>query len=1024
MPPLKIWGQGELAGLPIPMAGEATRDRGWFRSLDEYRGDRGLGANVLEGDPIRPGEATPASLSRRTFLQLLGGGLGVTSLGACFKPPNGQILPYGRSIPNVVPGEPLHYATAYEIDGVATPLLVTCFDGRPTKVEGNPDHPENLGSTGVFEQALLEQLYDPTRLQTISEKGTVRSGDAFEAALRASLKKLEANRGAGLRLLVNPTGSPFLLQLRTKVLAQFPLAQIIEYRSVDFDPSAGTQLAFGTPATPRYDLTKADVVVALDADPLWTQPYGQRIPRELASRRTPEGTRPMNRLYAVEANYSLTGMMADHRVRARSAEIGHLALALLHRIAAQRSIAGLSAPAIDVGPHAKFIEAVASDLLRNVGKSLVLVGPRQPAEVQAIGHLLNLALGNIGTTERLELLPGPAAGVSSGTNALRALGKDIDEHRVEMLLVLADNPVFSAPPELALASRIGAVPISVYLGYYLDETARAARWTVPLAHPFESWGDARAADGSLVVCQPLLAPIFGGRSEAELLSLVLDEVKPVHDQLFEAWHKRVAPDAPAFSERWAELLRKGFHEPAPPSAPQASLGSRAQATVTKVAQSAPANGLSLGLYPSYQVHDGRFGRNGWLQELPDPITKATWTNVALVSPQTAAQLGLRTGALVELSLHGRSITLPAYVLPGHVDGEISVALGFGQRAALPNVAKPSYLPPDLINGTSSVTDQLAGVDAYPLRTLDAPWFASGLELRATGESKAVALTQEHWSMEGRELALQRPVTALSEGKDLAGSLHTEEHKPSFYAPVEYKGFRWAMAIDLARCSGCSACVVACQAENNIPIVGEDEVNRGREMHWIRLDRYFVGNDLANPGAITQPVACVHCEDAPCEYVCPVNATVHSDEGLNEMVYNHCVGTRYCSNNCPYHVRRFNFLNYSYHNKSATEQMVFNPEVTVRSRGVMEKCSYCVQRIERGRISARVEGRDIKDGDIKTACQSVCPTQAISFGTLSDPHSRVSELRRDPRAYQLLKDLGTRPRTSHLVRLKNENPELA
>ncbi len=1027
MPSLKVWGQDDLSA-EAPAAGGETLERGWFRSVEEYRGDRGLGAKVLEVDPIRPGEAAPSSLSRRNFLQLLGGGLGVAGLDACFKPPNGKILPYSKQAPNVLPGEALHFATAYEIDGLVTPLLVTCFDGRPTKVEGNPDHPENLGATGVFEQAILEDLYDPNRLQTHAEKTKSLTQAEFDTAFTDAVKKAEGNQGEGVRLLVGPTSSPFLRAQRLKVLTRFPKAKVVEYRALNVDETQGTALAFGAALSPRYEPEKADVVVALDADPFWTVPHGQRVPRELAKRRVPGEGRPMSRLYVVEGNLSVTGTMADHRLRARSADIGKLALALLHEVTLQRPLAGLSVPTVDVGANTKFVKALAQDLLRSAGNALVFVGGRQPAEVQALGQLLNLALGNIGNTVHLRPLEPTPAGFVSGPEGLTELTKDIDAHKVELLFIAADNPVLSCPTELKLAQRIAAVPASVYLADHWDETARAARWTAPRAHAFETWGDAVAADGSTLVCQPLLAPLFGGRSEAELLGVLNDDSTPAHEKIYDAWHQRLGPAIVAFDEPWAEVLRKGFRPADAQPTREATLGAGAAAAVAKVAQSPAASDLGLGLYASYQVHDGRFGRNGWLQEMPDPITKATWTNVALLSAKTAEKLGVVTGSLLELSVHGRQATLPAYILPGHVDNEVSVALGFGQRSALPNHIKPSFTTPDLVKGTKSVTDEVTGVDAYPLRALDALWFTDGLKARPTGEPKQLALTQEHWDMEGHALALEQPLAALTaavaQKKHLAGEMHPEEEDPSFYEPYPYKGLKWGMAIDLARCSGCSACVVACQGENNIPIVGEDQVNRGREMHWIRLDRYFTGNDLDNPGVITQPVACVHCETAPCEYVCPVNATVHSDEGLNEMVYNRCIGTRYCSNNCPYHVRRFNYLNYAYDNKTETEKMIFNPDVTVRSRGVMEKCTYCVQRIERGRISARVEGREIKDGDIKTACQSACPTQAISFGSLNDKQSQVAEKREDPRAYLLLKDLGTRPRTTHLVRLKNKNPELS
>jgi len=1051
MPSLKIWGQDEALGASAPKAeggaeaasasvaapSEETLARGWFRSLEEYQGDRGLGARV-DVQPVVPGEPIPDSLSRRSFMQLLGGGLGVAGLQACFKPPPGEILPYGKQPANLLPGEPQHYATGLEIDGIVSPLLVTCFDGRPIKVEGNPEHPENLGSTGVFEQAVLEQLYDPTRVQSVTEQGQIRSDESFRAELSKALKQQEATQGAGLRVLVTPTTSPLLAKRRAQVLQRFPKAKLVEYAPLELGFEAGTQLAFGRRLTPSYSLDKADVVVALDADFLWTVPYGQRAAREFAARRVPQGARPMNRLYAAEANLSITGMMADHRLRARSSEIGSVALGVLHAVTAQRPLAGLSVPAVDLGSHARFVTAMANDLLKAGGKSLVLVGPRQPAEVQAVGHLINLALGNLGETvsfrpvaNQLETersaLAGAAAGAptADATQGLRELVQDIDQKKVELLVVAAPDPVHSCPSDLNLGGKLGAVAFSAYLAPYHDETAKQAKWIIPAAHAFEHWGDGIAADGSHLVFQPLLAPLFGGRSEAELLGLLAHDATPPHELIYGAWHQHIAPDQKEFDGVWGELVRRGFvgteTQASNPSAP----GDSASGALAKAAQRKGASeGLELNLYQSYQVHDGRYARNGWLLELPDPVTKLTWTNAALVSPKTAEKLALETGDIVELTLRNRTIRLPAYVLPGHADGAVSVALGFGQRSPLPRSDYPSILPTFAVNAADVTDEDIAGADAYALRSSAAPWFDDGLKLVKTSDHRKLALSQELWSMEGRELAIEVPASALGTRQELAGEKATALEQPSYYNPVEYRGFKWAMAIDLARCTGCSACVVACQSENNTPIVGEEQVKRGREMHWLRLDRYFTGDSLDDPGAITQPVACEHCENAPCEYVCPVNATVHSDEGLNEMVYNRCVGTRYCSNNCPYHVRRFNYLNYSYGNKSETEKMIFNPDVTVRSRGVMEKCTYCVQRIERGRISARVQGRELKDGDIKTACQTACPTQAITFGTLSDPQSAISKLREDPRSYALLKELNTRPRTTHLVRIKNKNPELA
>ena len=1046
MPSLKIWGQDAAAAANPADAltlqpSDATAERGWFRSVDEYAGHRGLGAQVQGVTKVTPGEPIPDSLSRRSFLQLLGGGLGVAGLQGCFKPPAGHILPYGKLAANLIPGEPLHYATGVEIDGVVTPLLVTCFDGRPIKVEGNPDHPENLGSTGVFEQALLEQLYDSNRVQAVSERGQVRSDDSLRRGIQEELRKLVATQGEGLRLLVPPTSSPFLHERRARVLEKFPKAKIVEYSALGIEATAGTEAGFGQALLPRYDLTKADTVLSLDSDFLWTQPYGQRLAREFTARRTATAPHlqpgqdtwaqeqqrreynsvPMNRLYVAEANFSITGMMADHRLRVRSSDVGNLGLAILRAVTVQRPVAGLSVPAVDPGPHANFVQAVAKDLLRSAGRSVVFVGPRQPPEVQALGHLLNLALGNLGQTVSFTQPAARHARIEVGNEGLRQLAADIDQQKVDVLLVTAQNPAFGAPADLDLARRIAAVPFSVYLADYADQTAEKARWVLPAAHPLETWGDAVAADGSHVVLQPLLAPLFDGKSEADLIGLLIAEASAPHELLYSAWHKRVAPGVPLFDDTWAGLLRKGFTiaDAQPVTLPV--LGNAASDALNKIAQQHATADLELGLYPSYQVHDGRYARTGQLLELPDPVTKLTWTNAALVSPKTADKLGIASNDVVELTLRGRSIQVPTIVLPGHADDTVSVALGFGQVSPLDNERWSSFLAPSAAGPNPE--GKLAGANAYALRHSDAPWFTTGLKVQKTGGTRELALSQEHWTMEGRELAIEVPAALVGTTEHLAGEHSTNEPIPSFYDPVKPEGFKWAMAIDLARCTGCSACVMACQTENNIPIVGEEQVKRGREMHWLRLDRYFTG-DLDDPGAITQPVACVHCENAPCEYVCPVNATVHSDEGLNEMIYNRCVGTRYCSNNCPYHVRRFNYLNYSYGNKTDVEKMAVNPEVTVRSRGVMEKCTYCVQRIERGRIGARVQGRDLRDGDIKTACQTACPTQAISFGTLSDPNSKVSQQRQDPRSYQLLKEVGTRPRTTHLVRVKNKNPELS
>jgi Fe-S-cluster-containing dehydrogenase component len=977
---------------------------GHYRSLEEHAGQT-RGHDRIE--PVEPGEAIPEAFSRRSFLTLLGGGIGVSAaLEGCFKPPAGQILPYAKIPVNEVPGEPLHYATALPLEGIASSLLVTCYQGRPTKVEGNPDHPDNLGSTWIFEQATIAELYDEGRAREVHEGNTPKGFRALQTVFAGLDKKLSLSGGTGLRLLVAPTASPFVEELHRRILAKYPKAKLVRFSPTQ--AADGTSLAFGRNLTPSFSLGKADVVLALDGDFLGGPPFGLRESREFADRRTPTAQAPMNRLYVAECNLSLTGMMADHRLRVRSGDAGGFALALLREIGKLRPLDAPAAVSASVnayggfasGKEAAFVKTAAADLVQAAGKSLVIVGPRQPAEVQALGLAINAALGNLGQT--ISFRDGhrelPAIGLSD-------LVSEIDAGKVEALVITTRNPALTGPADLGLSSRIASVPFSVYLSPYEDETSKLSRWFVPQAHPFEAWSDARTADGSVAICQPLLAPLFGGQSEATLLLAFLQDATPSHEALHDFWKSRSTQLD--FGPFWDEALRRGSISPAPgadqhPALAWAKLGPAVSALAAAAVK--PSSGLELNFYTDAAVYDGRFARNPWLLELPGPVSKLTWGNAAFLSPKTAEDLGVKTEDVVEVASGSRAVQLPAYVIPGHADGAVSVHLGYGQRIA------PG--------------EGLVGTDVYPLRTTQAPWFVSGVALKRTGAQKPLALTQEHWTMDGRDLALQAPVAsfgaALRSGEPL---VHAEaEELTSLYTPFEYKGNKWAMAIDLTRCTGCSACVVACQSENNTPTVGEIDVRKGREMHWLRIDRYFSG-DPAEPEAITQPVACVHCENAPCEYVCPVNATVHSDEGLNEMVYNRCVGTRYCSNNCPYKVRRFNWFNYAREFEGEVDRMRVNPEVTVRARGVMEKCTYCVQRIERGRIKSRVEGRELRDGEIRSACQQACPTQAITFGSLSDVNSQVSKLHHDPRAYHLLRELGTRPRTAHLVRLKNKNPGL-
>jgi molybdopterin-containing oxidoreductase family iron-sulfur binding subunit len=947
-------------------------------------------------------------MERRTFIQLLGATLALSGLGACSRRPAEKILPYTRQPPDLTPGVPLHFATTLMLSGYGTGLLVTNWDGRPTKVEGNPLHPASLGAAGVFEQASLLQLYDPHRARVLKYRGVPKAWKTFlSQTQRRSQNLAQADKGARLRFLLEPTSSPTVNDLRLRILDRFPNARFYSYDPVGSESAyRGSKLAFGRSLEAIPDFEKANVVLSLESDFLQgTGPALQQV-RAFARRRDPGPN--MNRLYAVESTLSVTGMMADHRLRLRSSEIAGFVAALAAQLARDQRYAALSnlfavGAAEPAAPERKrWIRSVAGDLAKNAGRSLVLVGPRQPAEVHAAAYAINAALGNIGGP--LRLVAPTVLDLESGPESLGRLANEMKNGAVDTLVITARNPAYTAPVDLSFGDLASSVPNAIYRGLYEDETSARCAWHIPAAHPFESWADARAQDGTQSLVQPMIAPLFNGITEIELLSAFLGEAdKSAYQILKEFWQQKAG--AVDFERKWEGWLADGIiaGTAAPLERVEVQWGSLSSAlrASKQLSQPDPA-ALEVSFAADYKVHDGRFANNAWLQELPDPVTKLTWDNAALISPTTARDLELQTGDLVELEYRGSQVSAPVLVLPGHVDGAVTLPLGYGR------------------DGSESVARGV-GFNASLLRRSHAPWFDSGLKLKKSGGRYPLSITQAHWSMEGRDLAMEATLADFQ--RDKLGLDHLRGTPESLYTPVDYQQqpFKWAMALDLNRCTGCSACVVACQSENNIPVVGKEQVGRSREMHWLRIDRYFTG-PLENPTAITQPVACVHCEKAPCEYVCPVNATVHSDEGLNEMVYNRCIGTRYCSNNCPYKVRRFNFLHYT-QNKTPTEKMAMNPDVTVRARGVMEKCSYCVQRIERARIQSRIEGRPLQDGELMTACQQACPAEAISFGSLHDTNSRVSELHRDARRYDLLQDLGTRPRTAYLARIKNPNPEL-
>jgi MoCo/4Fe-4S cofactor protein with predicted Tat translocation signal len=985
----------------LPIYGQRSPlEKPRWRNAEERAGTAAAEAGEFPEGAAR----TPDGFGRRGFLQVLGASALFATAAAC-KPPRESIVPYVRQPVEVHPSIPSHYATARSQDGYAVGLVVESHEGRPTKIEGNADHPASGGAAGRLEQAFILDLYDPARMGGIRHRGRGLAWATFLAEVDRLAADHARDGGARLRFLGEPTTSPTLGDLRRQVLARFPRARFDAWSAVSEDPAReGARIAFGRDLLPRWDLARADVILALDCDLLGREGDWLRHARAFASRREPPR---MNRLYVAEAAYTITGGMADHRLRMRSRDVIGFARAVAAALAERHglpALAPLGAPAASTAA-AKQAAAVAADLARARGAGLVVAGQRQPAAVHALAHALNQALGNAGAT--VAYAPAPLLDAASGPDVLRRLVEEIRDGKVDTLVVTAWNPAYTAPADLDLAGALARVPNAMYLASREDETSPRSAWVLAASHPLEAWGDLRARDGTASIVQPLLSPLRECVTEIDLVAAFAGKGDRGAWRLVrEGWLARTGADG--FDRRWEQWLSAGV------VAGSATPAEQAAADPGRVAQAlravpAPRAGLEVGFVPDYKAADGRFAENAWLQELPDPVTKLTWDNAAAISPATAGRLGIETGDVLALAHRGRTVRAPALVVPGHADDAVTLPLGYGRRAAGPA-------------GTG------VGFDAYALRHADAPWFDGGLEVSKAGATHALAVTQGHFSTNvfGRERPIAIDFT-LDEWARHGSEL--EEHRgaePSILGrPAVYDEAqnRWGMAIDLGRCIGCASCTIACQAENNIPVVGKEQVLNSREMHWIRVDRYFSGTP-EEPESVSQPLACVHCEMAPCEYVCPVNATVHSDEGLNEMVYNRCVGTRYCSNNCPYKVRRFNYLDW-HGAVPATLQMLMNPDVTVRARGVMEKCTYCVQRIERARIDRRSSGetKPIPGDAVVSACMQACPAGAITFGNLADPSSRVARLHADARRYDLLHELGTRPRTAYLVRLRNPNPDL-
>jgi MoCo/4Fe-4S cofactor protein with predicted Tat translocation signal len=1023
-----------------------------------------------------PGQASEWNdpKGRRNFLKLMSASLALAGVGACTRQPPEAIVPYIQQPEDLVPGKPLFFASAIPLSGVARPILVESHMGRPTKIEGNPEHPASLGATDALTQAAVLGLYDPDRAQTVTYRGEIRPWSAFLTAIQSIASAQKATtQGAGIRILTEPITSPSLAEMLATVLQDYPAAKWHQYDPMAADGArVGVRQATGTASNAIYHLDKADVVVSLESDFLGGTVHGSvRYTKDFANRRrvTDEALR-MNRLYVVESSPTLTGAKAEHRLPMKAAEIEGFARKLAAVVgagAAPSAVPGTPMPGGELVE--KWTAAVAKDLQNHRGRSVVIPGEFQPAAVHGLAHAMNAALGNVGATVTYApaLEPQPVDQHAS----LAELAGAMEAGQIQLLLILGSNPVYTAPADLKFAERLSKVGLVVYHGLYQDETSALAHWTVPDVHPLETWGDPRAYDGTVTLMQPLIAPLYDGHGPHEILSALtsqpgrktLDIVKDYWTRAFSGaggWtirdaHGESFGNADAF---WKQAVHDGFirgtaltdggpatpftaapkppppgaaaitvaataapaaaASAAPPPAPTQATPAPAQAAAAKPAPPtlvAPApqvaGGLELVFRPDPNVWDGRFANNGWLQEAPKPLTKLTWDTAAWISPHLAESRGLDRGDIIELRYRGFSARMPVFIVPGQPDESVTVFFGYGRRMA---------------GRVGNATDDARAFNAFLLRTSDAPWFGPGLEITRTGDRYLLATTQDHHAMEGRHPA--RVATLAEYEKDHGVIKHMSHAFPktlTLYPDHEFKAeHKWGMAIDLTSCTGCGACVVACVAENNIPVVGKAQVSVNREMHWIRVDHYFTG-DIDRPEsvqAVHQPVPCMQCENAPCEVVCPVAATTHSAEGLNDMVYNRCVGTRYCSNNCPYKVRRFNFLLYAdWDTQSYYPQR--NPDVTVRSRGVMEKCTYCVQRINHARIDAKKEDRKVADGEIVTACEAVCPADAIVFGDISDQNSRVAKLKAQERNYGVLEDLNTRPRTTYLAALRNPNPEL-
>jgi MoCo/4Fe-4S cofactor protein with predicted Tat translocation signal len=1013
---------------------------GYWKSLEELGTDPHVAGSPDEFPAEAEGD-TSDPLSRRNFVQLMGASLALAGVAGpgCRRYEREEIVPLARRPEDRVPGNTQEYASVFELAGVAQPLVVTSYEGRPIKVDGNPEHPfvgggvlpdtKRHAGTSPYAQASILHLYDPDRAQGAHRGGKESTFEDFKAWVEQARPQLLAG---GVRFLSEATSSPTVQAMKRTLLGRIPGAVWHEWEPISHDNErAGTRLVFGKPYRTFAQLDKAETIVVLDGDIFVEHPAATRYSRDFAKSRAPKGGSlgdgKINRLWSIESTYSTTGAAADHRLPIRSEHVLPFAMAL------DALVSGGEPPSVEILKERKVAEllaVLAEELVTNKGRAVVLAGSRQPAQVHALVAKINASLDAVGKT--LSYFEDPEPDRPSHVDSIAQLARDIGAGQVKALFILGGNPVYDAPADLRFGELLGKVETTVHLSEYVNETAAKVTWHVPRAHYLEAWGDARAWDGTLSIAQPLVMPLYGGLSVPELLLTVFpvfgEGIRTGHDAVRNTIEGTWAPTG------WRQAVHDGFIAATayPTATPTPGAVPPVELSATQRGGSRAKNGsLEVVFQGSSTLWDGRFANNAWLQEIPDFLTKVTWDNYALVAPATAKDLGIENNTLIKVKVGGREIEVAAYTMPGQARDSIGVILGGGRTHA------------GRVGGDGK---KKVGFDTYKLRGTDGLQIVSGATVTTTGTPYVLASTQEHWDIRGGldpkvgdkgikqrlgDLIVEARTdevakTGYEAEKDI-GFFKDEEHgrRHSLFKEKEYLGHAWGMAIDLNQCTGCNACVVACQSENNIPVVGKEQVLRNREMHWLRIDRYFKGG-VDDPQIAHQPVTCQHCELAPCEQVCPVGATTHSSEGLNDMAYNRCVGTRYCLNNCPYRVRRFNFLDYNKEFKEARNRvrdLLFNPEVTVRHRGVMEKCTFCVQRIQNAKIKAKNERRELVDGEIVTACQAACSSEAIVFGDLADRNSRVSKLHEDSRAYDLLAELNTRPRNRFLARVRNPNPKL-